>query len=155
MYRRSLALLYSVPALMLAMAPAAMAGDDNGDPPPPPPPPPAEVTPAPTPVPTPEPTPTPVPTVQAPPAAPAPAPKLKAVTKAKTKSGGGSKKVTKPVVHYVQAVTVPVAAVQAGAGGTAPMPDESPWLGLWLAGGSLALVAGGARLTRRSRPNGS
>jgi hypothetical protein len=35
------------------------------------------------------------------------------------------------------------------------MPGESPLLALGLAGGSLLLIASGAGMTRRARPNGS
>jgi uncharacterized membrane protein YgcG len=157
MFRRSLLLLCSVPAVALASAPAAFAGGAETVTVTEPAPPPVTVTtPAPPPV-----------TVTTP--APAPVAPKKAVTKKKKSSsggsgggGGGSKSssgsntesaaVESAEVRSVSfTATTPVGGVQAGGGGTAPGPGGSTGLALGLAGGALLLLMGGGGLLARGR----
>jgi hypothetical protein len=143
MYRRPLLLLCLIPAVLLAGAPVALAGDDTTvtvEAPAPPPQtvtvdaaaPPAQTvtTPAPPPV-----------TVEAPaPAAPeTPSSAGSGVTHAAIVKAK-KKKAHKRVVHaaFVSApAVVPSGAVQAGGGGTAPRDGGASWLVLALGGGAL------------------
>jgi hypothetical protein len=168
MYRRSLLSLCSVPAVVLAIAPAALAGETTTvtvtEPAPPPPPPVTVTQPAPPP-----PPPVTV-TVPAPPAPPAPsAPRHKSGGDTNSGSGGDTSSpatpvtatpvVARPVAHTVSlestTARTPVGGVQAGGGGTAPVPGRPDWVGFGLAGGVLLLVGGGSQLllwARSHRP---
>jgi hypothetical protein len=99
---------------------------------------------------------TPAPTPPPPAPTPAPAPAPKAQVKAKTVSApakAAPKAVkAKPVAQTYVARTLPVAGVQAGAGGTAP--GDSNGLLLGLAGGTLVLLASGGSLIAVGRRNG-
>ena len=160
MYRRSLLLLCSVGAVALTTAPAAFAGGED----------PVTVTvttPAPPPVTVTTPAPPPVTVTTpapAPPAAPAPAPapKKQSSNKKSTTAGNGggenesseNQSVSGTSTFQTVAATHPIGGVQAGGGGTAPVPGDSSWLALALAGGSLLLLVSGGRLIAPARTRG-
>jgi hypothetical protein len=159
MYRRSLLLLCSVGAVALTTAPAAFAGGED----------PVTVTvttPAPPPVTvtTPAPPPVTVTTPAPPPApAPAPAPKKQSSNKKSTSAGSGgggenesseNQSVSSTSTFQTVAQTHPIGGVQAGGGGTAPVPGDSNWLALALAGGSMLLLVSGGRLIALARTRG-
>ena len=169
MLRRTLVTGAAIMATAAAVAPSAMAGEDDQAPPPAPPPV-TETVPAPPPPPVTVTVPAPPP--EQPAAAPAPAPQPQTETQQGGGSPGGSesggsesggsasKPRTRVVVRYrtrtvfvrggTDTGTVPSGGIQAGAGGTAS--DSHTPLTLGLASGGLAfLLTAGGLARRRAR----